>query len=378
MLVRVDLNVPLREGEVAEDGRLRAVLPTLRYLREQGARVVLASHLGRPKGRRDPFLSLAPVARRLGELLGCEVRLAPDCVGPEVERMVERLAPGEVLLLENLRFHPEEERNDPAFAEALARLADAYVNDAFAACHRAHASVVGVPERVAERAAGFLLERELSYVERVLERPVRPLVAILGGAKVSDKLQLVGRLLEHADLLLIGGAMAFTFLRSQGVAVGRTRVEEELMEEAASALRRARQRGVRVYLPVDCVVAERPEPGQPAKAVPADAIPEGWMALDIGPATAALFGEVIAEARTILWNGPMGVFEVDEFAMGTVSVAAAVASAHALSVCGGGDTEAALRRAGQAERVSYISTGGGAFLELLARGSLPGVEALRR
>ncbi len=374
VFLRADLNAPLADGEVSDDTRLRAMLPTLRHALQAGAAVVLASHLGRPKGR-DAKYSLAPVARCLGALLERPVELAPDCVGPETAARARALAPGAVLLLENLRFHPEEEKNDDGFARELAALADCYVDDAFAAAHRAHASIEAITHHLRPAAAGLLMQQELSALGRILEAPARPLVAILGGAKVSDKLKLVEHLLERVEALLIGGGMAFTFLLALGHAVGRSLVEPARVETARAALETARRRGVRLVLPVDALVAEGVE--SPAgRPVAVREIPPDAMGLDIGPRTVEAFGGELRAARTIVWNGPMGVFEKPPFAGGTVAVARAVAAAPAFSVIGGGDTIAAVAQAGVTDRIGYISTAGGAFLEFLEGRTLPGVEAL--
>ena len=374
VFLRADLNAPLGDGEVSDDTRLRAVLPTIRFALKAGAAVVLASHLGRPKGR-DARYSLRPVADRLAALLGQPVELAPDCVGPETAERARGLKPGEVLLLENLRFHPEEEKNDDAFARELAALADCYVNDAFAAAHRAHASIDAITRHLRPAAAGLLMQRELAALGRILETPARPLVAILGGAKVSDKLALVGHLLERVDALLIGGGMAFTFLLALGHAVGRSLVDGDRIETARGALETARRRGVRVVLPVDTVAAEGPD--SPAGlAVGVREIAPDLMGLDIGPRTVEAFAAELRTARTIAWNGPMGVFEKAPFASGTLATARAVAAAPAFSVVGGGDTIAAVAQAGVTDRIGYISTAGGAFLEYLEGRKLPGVEAL--
>ncbi len=377
VLIRVDFNVPMDEsGNITDDLRITSVLDTIEYAISRKARVILCSHMGRPKGKRVERFSLAPVARHLGELLEKEVAFAPDCIGEEVEEMVADLQDGEVLLLENLRFHSEEQENDPAFAQALARLADVYINNAFAVSHRAHASVVGVPGYVAEKAAGFLLEKELDYFHRSVDNPVRPLVAIVGGAKVSSKLGALTNMLAKVDSMLIGGAMANTFLKSQGHGVGASKVEDDLMPEASTFLATAAQKGVKVYLPVDVVAADSFATDAISKQVTIQDIPEGWMALDIGPATVICFQEVLRDARTIIWNGPMGAFEMDPFAQGTRGVARAVASAHALSITGGGDSNAAVKKFGEAANISYMSTGGGAFLMLMEGKELPGVVAL--
>jgi len=375
VFLRADLNVPLADGAVTNDTRIRAMLPTLRLCLERGAAVVLASHLGRPGGTLDPGLSLAPVAVRLSELLGSAVPLAPDCVGPETLERARAVRPGQLVLLENLRFHPGEEANDPEFARALAALADCYVNDAFAAAHRAQASIDAITRFLQPAAAGLLMQRELETLGRILEAPERPLVAILGGAKVSDKLALVENLLARVDALAIGGAMAFTFTRALGYETGRSLVEPELVETARRTLDESRRRGVGIALPVDAVVAEGPESAA-GSTVSIREMPADRMALDVGPLTVGQFGDLIKRARTVVWNGPMGVFEHAPFAGGTLAVAEAVAAASAFTVVGGGDTVAAVQRAGVAERIGYISTAGGAFLEYLEGRKLPGVEAL--
>ena len=377
LFVRVDFNVPLgRDGEVSEDARIRAALPTLRLARARGARaMVVASHLGRPKGGPEPKYSLAPVARRLGTLLGESVPLAPDCVGPVTEDQAHAVPPGGVLLLENLRFHAGEEANDPTFARALARLGDVYVNDAFAAAHRAHASTEGITRHLRPAVAGLLMKQELTALARIFDAPARPLVAILGGAKVSDKLALIESLLGRVDRLLIGGGMAFTFLCAQGYAVGRSLLEANLVDTARHLLAEARARGVDLRLPVDTVIAESPDAPE-GHVVESHAIPADRMGLDIGPATVRHFGDALRDSRTIIWNGPMGVFERPPFAAGTLGLAGAVADSSALSVIGGGDTVAAVQAAGVAGRMGYLSTGGGAFLEYLEGRTLPGVAAL--
>ena len=375
VFLRADLNAPLEEGAVSDDTRVRAVVPTLEHALGAGASVVLASHLGRPRGGPDPRYSLWPVAERLGALLGRAVPLASDCVGPETAAQAQALKPGDVLLLENLRFHPEEEKNDDDFARALAGLADCYVNDAFAAAHRAHASIAAITRHLQPAAAGLLMQRELEALARILESPERPLVAVLGGAKVSDKVALVESLLDRVDALVIGGGMAFTFLRALGHDVGRSLVETDRVETARGALEAARRRSVQVSLPVDTVVADGPD--SPAgRPVGVREIPSAQMGLDIGPLTVDRFTAVLQGARTIVWNGPMGVFEKPPFAHGTVALARAVAAARAFSVIGGGDTVAAVNMAGVADRIGYTSTAGGAFLEFLEGRALPGVEAL--
>src|SRR5438067_479758 len=375
VFLRADLNAPLEHGAVSDDTRLRGVLPTIRYALDHGAAVVLASHLGRPKGGPDPKYSLKPVAERLAALVARPVPLAPDCVGPETEALAQALAPGQVLLLENLRFHPEEEANDDGFARQLAALADVYVNDAFAAAHRAHASIAAIPRHLKPAAAGLLMKRELEALTRILESPQRPLAAVLGGAKVSDKIALVEHLLSRVDALVIGGGMAFTFLRALGHAVGHSLVEPDRIEAARSALEQSRRRGVQLALPVDAVVADGLD-SPSGRAVGIRQIPDDQMGLDIGPRTIEQFTAVLAKAKTIVWNGPMGVFEKPPFAVGTVAIARAVAGAAAFSVIGGGDTIAAVNAAGVSDKIGYISTAGGAFLEFLEGRTLPGVAAL--
>jgi phosphoglycerate kinase len=379
VLVRCDLNVPLAEGAVADDTRIRASLPTIRHLREAGARVVLMSHLGRPKGKVVPEMSLAPVAKRLGELLGVEVRMAPDCIGAEVEAAAAALGAGDVLLLENLRFHPEETDNDPAFAAKLAALADVYVNDAFGTAHRAHASTAGVTAHLERCAAGFLMEKELEYLGGATADPARPYVAILGGAKISGKIDVLENLFGRVDSILVGGAMANTFFKARGWETGTSLVEDDRVELARELLARADREGVRLLLPVDCVVAAAFEADAESKVVPADAMPAGWTMLDVGPRTVAAYRATILEAKTVLWNGPMGVFEMEAFAKGTLGVAEALAeatAAGAITIVGGGDSAAAVQKAGLADRVSHVSTGGGASLEFLEGKDLPGVAAL--
>ena len=376
VFLRVDLNVPLEDGRVAEDTRIRAVVPTIEHCLKAGASVILASHLGRPGGTVDPRYSLAPVAARLEELLGRPVPLLPDCAGPEVEAAAAALTPGDIVLLENLRFNPGEEANDPEFARRLAALAEVYVDDAFAAAHRAHASTEGIARFLRPAAAGLLMARELEALGRIFERPERPVAAVLGGAKVSDKLALVEHLLTRVDALLVGGGMAFTFLAALGYGVGRSLLEADRLEAARGILARARSLGVRVRLPVDVVAAPSPDSADGIRTVGVREIPDALMGLDIGPLTVAQFGAALQGAKTVVWNGPMGVFEKPAFAAGTLGVARAVAGCGAFSVIGGGDTIAAVRQGGVIDRIGYISTAGGAFLEFLEGRVLPGVAAL--
>jgi len=376
VFLRVDLNVPLDDGRVAEDTRIRAVVPTIEHCLKAGASVILASHLGRPKGKVDLRYSLTPVAARLEELLGRPVPLLPDCAGPEVEAAAAALEPGDIVLLENLRFNPGEEANDPEFARRLAALAEVYVDDAFAAAHRAHASTEGITRFLQPAAAGLLMARELEALGRIFERPERPVAAVLGGAKVSDKLALVEHLLTRVDALLIGGGMAFTFLAALGHGVGRSLLEAGRLEEARGILARARSLGVRVRLPVDVVAALSLDSADGIRTVGVREIPDELMGLDIGPLTVAQFGAALQGAKTAVWNGPMGVFEKPAFAAGTLGVARAVAGCGAFSVIGGGDTIAAVQLAGVIDRIGYISTAGGAFLEFLEGRVLPGVAAL--
>ncbi len=377
-LIRVDFNVPLNEKcEITDDARIRRVLPTITYALEKGARLILASHLGRPKGKVVPEMSLGPVARRLGELTGKPVQLAPDAVGPEVEKLVAAMPPGDIVLLENLRFHAAEQANEEGFAKALAGLCEVYVNDAFAVSHRANASVVAVTRFAPVCVAGLLLEKELAYFHRAMTDPRRPLVAVIGGAKVSSKLAALHNLLRKVDKLIIGGAMANTFLKSKGFDMGSSRIEEDLIGDAAGILAEADRRRVRLYLPVDAVAARELNDQAPTRTLPVQEIPDGFMALDIGPATAMLYAEAMEDAGTIVWNGPMGVFERVPFSKGTAHMVKTVAASAALTIVGGGDTGAAVHQSGLDEKISYISTGGGAFLRLLEGRDLPAVTALQ-
>ena len=377
VFIRADFNVPLDENQnITDDTRVRSTLPTINHAIDEGASVILASHLGRPKGKPDPRFSLAPVAKRLQRFLKKDVQFVPDCVGTQVEDAVARMRPGDVTLLENLRFHPGEEANDDGFAKSLARLADIYVNDAFGTVHRSHASVTGITKFVKTAAAGFLLKKEIEYLEGAVANPTRPFVAVLGGAKVSGKLGVINNLQKKVDKVIIGGGMAFTFFKAYGVEVGNSLVEPEMIPVALEMHETARASGVKFYLPVDCVVATGMEPGAETKLVPVQEIPRGWTALDIGPASVRLFTEALANAKTILWNGPMGVFEMDAYSRGTFAVAHAVANAYALTIVGGGDTALAVHRAGESENISFISTGGGAALQLLEGKPLPGLVAL--
>ena len=376
VFIRADLNVPLAAGRITDATRIDASLPTIRYVLELGGLPIVASHLGRPKGGPAPELSLRPVADYLRRALGVPVELAPDCIGEAVERLVAGARPGQVVVLENLRFHPGEENDDPSFAERLAHLADVYVDDAFGAAHRAHASTAGMARFFRDKAAGFLLRREVEFLQRLLAAPEQPFVTVLGGAKVSDKIGVLENLLGRVQSFCIGGAMAYTFLRAQGKPVGRSRVEADKIDLAAQTLARAGARGVRVLLPVDHLAAERAAAGATTRVVGADDFPAELLGVDIGPRTVDAFAREIAAARTALWNGPMGIFEIDAFGEGTMAIARALARSNGTTVVGGGDSVAALARAGLADAVTHVSTGGGASLEFLEGRELPGLAAL--
>lgn len=377
VLMRFDFNVPLDESRhITDDTRIRAVLPTINYALDEGAKIIIASHLGRPKGKVVPEKSLAPVAKRLSRLLGKDVVMAKDCIGEEVQALVASMKPGELVMLENLRFHPGEEANTDDFARELARYAEVYIDDAFGNAHRSHASNVGITKFVKECGAGYLIKKELTYLKTAVENPARPFVAIIGGSKVSGKLEALGNLIGKVNKMIIGGGMAFTFLKAQGYEVGKSLVEDDLIGKAREAMETARSLGVKLYLPVDCVIAERMSADAESKIVPIQEINANWMGLDIGPATITLFTEALANAKTIVWNGPMGVFEIDAFGRGTAALAHSVANSYALTIVGGGDTDVAINKTGESDKITYISTGGGASLELLEGKELPAIAAL--
>ncbi|HOJ70842.1 MAG TPA: phosphoglycerate kinase [Syntrophorhabdaceae bacterium] len=377
VFIRVDFNVPMDDkGNITDDTRIKAHLPTINYAIEKGAKVIVGSHLGRPKGKRSEAFSLKAAAKRLSELIKKDVLFLDDCIGEAVEKAVSQMKTSDVVLLENLRFHLGEEKNDPEFAKQLARLCDVYVDDAFAVSHRKAASNTAIVDFVDVCAAGFLLKDELAYFDKAMGNPVRPLVAIIGGAKVSDKIGVLEKLVEKVDKLIVGGGMAFTFLKALGYEIGNSICEENMLDLARGIMDKARARDVKFYLPVDCVVAEKASADAETKICTVQEIPKGWMGLDIGPASVSLFSSAIQNAKTILWNGPMGMFELDPFSRGTFAMVTYVANSHALTIIGGGDTDVAVHRAGESDKISYISTGGGAFLELLEGKPMPAIEAL--
>jgi phosphoglycerate kinase len=377
VLFRFDFNVPLDNSlHITDDTRIRAVLPTINYALDEGAKIIVMSHLGRPKGKVVSELSLAPAAKRLSRLLGKEVQIAKDCIGEEVRKLIAKMEPGCIVMLENLRFHPGEEANDDKFAKELARCADVYIDDAFGNAHRRHASNVGITRHVKICGAGFLIKKELNYFKQALENPARPFVAIIGGSKVSGKLEALAHLVKKVDKVIIGGGMAFTFLKAQGYEIGRSLVEDDLLSEAKEVMETAKSLRVKFYLPIDCVIAERKSADVKTKIVPIQEINSLWMGLDIGPATITLFTEALNNVKTIVWNGPMGVFEIEAFSRGTSAMVHSVANSYALTIVGGGDTDVAIHKTGVIDKITYISTGGGAFLELLEGKVLPAIEAL--
>ncbi|MEE9201383.1 MAG: phosphoglycerate kinase [Candidatus Brocadiales bacterium] len=377
VLVRVDYNVPLDEhGNITDDTRIRGTLPTINYLLDERAKVIITSHLGRPNGKRVSNLTLRPVIKRLSRLLDKDVVFVEDCIGDKVKDVIDKMKPEGVVLLENLRFHIGEEENDPKFAKALAGLCDIFIQDAFGNCHRSHASMVGITKFVPVSAAGFLVKKEMEYLERAVNNPMRPMVAVLGGAKISDKIEIMKHLAEQVDKIIIGGAMAFTFLKAQGHEIGKSLVEDDMVKGAKDFLEKAAKTPLKLYLPVDFVVAEKFAADAESKVVTFQEIPANWYGLDIGPASTTLFREAISNAKTILWNGPMGAFEMDAFSRGTYAILEAIVKSHALTIVGGGDTDVALNKSGETYSVSYISTGGGAFLKLLEGRKLPGITAL--
>ena len=379
VFIRVDFNVPLDSTQqITDDARIEAVLPTLKYALSREACVILASHLGRPKGQVKVEFSLQPVARRLGEILGLKVMMAPDCIGEDVAALADDMEGGQVLMLENLRFHKAETQNDSDFGKFLAALCDVYINDAFAVSHRANASVVSITQHAPISAAGLLLKKELDYFDKAMKNPVRPLVAVVGGAKISSKLSALKNMMQHVDKIIVGGAMANTFIKGSGCDVGRSLIEEDLVDTAGSLIGMARERNIKFYMPVDVVVADRLDPEAALKNVPVQEIPPEWLAADIGPATSCLFSEALQDAGTIIWNGPMGVFEMPPFSHGTFELARAVAGSVATSIIGGGETGSAVQKSGTADQMSYISTGGGAFLTLMEGEQLVAVAALEK
>lgn len=377
VLFRFDFNVPLDGSQnITDDTRIRSVLPTINYALDEGAKIIMMSHLGRPKGKAVPSMSLAPVAKRLSRLIDKPVSMAVDCIGEEVKKLVDDMKPGDVVLLENLRFHPEEEKNQDDFARELAGFADVYIDDAFGNAHRSHASNVAITKFVKECGAGFLIKKELNYLINVVDNPSRPFVAIIGGSKVSGKLEALSNLIRKVDKMIIGGGMAFTFLKALGYGIGQSIVEEELIPKAIEIINTAKELGVKFYLPIDCVIAEKKSADAESKIVPVQEMNANWVGLDIGPATITLFTEALSNAKTIVWNGPMGVFEIDAFSRGTFALAHSVANSYALTIVGGGDTDVAINRAGESDNITYISTGGGASLELLEGKTLPAIAAL--
>lgn len=379
ILIRVDFNVPVdNNGNILDDTRIRSVLPTINYCLDEGAKVILISHMDRPGGKRIKKFSLRNVSKRLSRLLSKQVKFVSECVGPRVKREIDRMKEGDILLLENVRFHLEETQNDQNFAKELASFCDVYINDAFAVSHREHASVVSIPRYVQTKGCGFLMRKELDYFESALHRSRRPLCAIIGGAKIEGKIKALENLLSRVDKLIIGGGMAFNFIKALGYDVGKSLVQEDLVPVAGRILEKGKKNGVRIYLPVDCVVANKLKEGADFKVVPVQEIPENWIGVDIGPATITLFSETLNNARAIIWNGPMGVFEIDSFSRGTMAMVSVVSRSYALTIVGGGDTDVAIHKAGEWANISYISTGGGAFLYLLEGRELPGIRAIKR
>jgi len=379
VVMRVDFNVPLKDGVIGDDNRIRQALPSINHVIEAGAKLVLLSHLGRPKGEPKPEFSLKPVAKHLESLVSCKVWFGEDCIGAKAEQAVKNASDGEIVLLENVRFHPQETKNDPDFSKALAAQGDVFVNDAFGSSHRAHSSVAGITEHLQPAAAGFLLRKEIDYLQESVENPKRPFVAVLGGAKVSDKIGVIENLITKVDTIIIGGGMTYTFFKAMGLPIGNSLLEEDKVELAASLLEKARANKVEIMLPVDSVVGREFKEDTESKVVSQDGIEDGWMALDIGPKSAELFGDEIMDAKTIIWNGPMGVFEMDAFAKGTFAVAGAMSTATAngaITIIGGGDSASAIKKAGLEDKVSHVSTGGGASLEYLEGKELPGITSL--
>ncbi len=379
VVMRVDFNVPLKDGVIGDDNRIQQALPSIKHVIDAGAKLVLLSHLGRPKGEPKPEFSLKPVAEHLGSLVSCKVWFGEDCIGEKAEEAVKKASEGEIVLLENVRFHPQETKNDPDFSKALAAHGDVFVNDAFGSSHRAHSSVAGITEHLQPAAAGFLLRKEIDYLQESVENPKRPFVAVLGGAKVSDKIGVIENLITKVDTIIIGGGMTYTFFKAMDLPIGNSLLEEDKVELAATLLEKAKENKVEIMLPVDSVVGREFKEDTESKVVPQDGIEEGWMALDIGPKSAQLFGDEIMDAKTVIWNGPMGVFEMDAFAKGTFAVAGAMSTATqngAITIIGGGDSASAIKKAGLEDKVSHVSTGGGASLEYLEGKELPGITSL--